>query len=220
VRTWHTKGKKGCYLRLAKIVTVALTFFCLPCPSLGQGQDRFAGWCNGLELAASPYLVEFLSGVVPDEKNARCVTWAIHRLGNERYAPAVAALVKLLDFHRPPTEDEKLGVFLRPSLIGEMFPAAESLEQIGASAQAEVLHAIGSDSVSATARENAIAVWMEIHKYARPKGVALLKLEANKPSAAAAKQKFRIAARMAVKYCIGMPEQPACETAAKTGRFD
>jgi hypothetical protein len=82
-----------------------------------------------LELAASPYLVEFLSGVVPDEKNARCVTWAIHSFGNERYAPAVSALVKLLDFHRPPTEDEKLGVFLRPSLIGQMFPAAKSLEQ-------------------------------------------------------------------------------------------
>jgi hypothetical protein len=92
-----------------------------------------------LELAASPYLVEFLSGVVPDEKNARCITWAIHRLGNEHYAPAVSALVKLLDFHRPPTEDEKMGVFLRPSLVGEMFPAAESLEQIGEGAKAEVL---------------------------------------------------------------------------------
>ena len=206
-------------MRLAKIVTVALMFFCGPCPCLGQGQDRFAGWCNGLELAASPYLVEFLSGVVPDEKNSRCVTWAIHRLGNERYAPAVSALVKLLDFHRPPTEDEKMGVFLRPSLVGEMFPATESLEQIGEGAKAEVLRAIGSDSVSAKTRENAVAVWMEIYKYERPKGVALLKLEENKPSTAAVRQKFKIAARMAVKYCIGVPEQPACETAAKTGRF-
>jgi hypothetical protein len=206
-------------LRLAKIITVALMFFCVPCPSLGQGQDRFAVWCNGLELAASPYLVEFLTGVVPDEKNARCVTWAIHRLGNEHYAPAVSALVKLLDFHRPPTEDDKMGVFLRPSLVGEMFPAAESLEQIGEGAKAEVLRAIGSDSVSAKTRENAVAVWMEIYKYERPKGVALLKLEENRLSTAAVRLKFKIAARMSVKYCIGVPEQPACETAAKTGRF-
>jgi hypothetical protein len=194
-------------------------FCCVPCASLGQGQDRFDGRCNGLTLAASPYLVEFLTEAVPDEKNSRCVTWAIHRLGNERYAPAVSALVKLLDFHRPPTKDEKMGFFLRPSLVGEMFPAAESLEQIGEGAKSEVLRAIGSDSVSAITRRNAVAVWMEVYKYKRQKGVALLKLEENKPSTTAVRQKFKIAARMAVKYCIGMPEQPACETAAKTGRF-
>ncbi len=50
-----------------------------------------------------------------------------------------------------------------------MFPAAESLEQ-SAKAKIEVLHAIGSDSVSATARENAIAVWMEIYKIRTPEG--------------------------------------------------
>src|ERR1700730_6395765 len=194
-------------------------FCCVPYGSLGQGQDRFDGWCNGLTLAASPYLAEFLTEVVPDEKNSRCVTWAIHRLGNERYAPAVSALVKLLDFHRPPTEEEKMGFFLRPSLVGEMFPAAESLEQIGEGAKAEVLRAIGSDSVSAITRRNAVAGWMEVYKYERLKGVALLKPEENKPSTATVRQKLKIAARMAVKYCIGMPEQPACETAATTGHF-
>jgi hypothetical protein len=43
--------------------------------------------------------------------------------------------VRLLDFHRPPTKEEKMGFFLRPSLVGEMFPAAESLEQIGEGAK-------------------------------------------------------------------------------------
>jgi hypothetical protein len=144
-----------------------------------------------LEHADSSDLVMFLNGVFLDEKNARCVTWAIHRLGNERYEPAISALVKLLDFHRPPTEDEKLGVHLRPQLVGEMFPAAESLEQIGEGSKAEVLRTIGSDSVSATARENAIAVWMEIYKYERPKGIALLKQEENKPNTEAVKQNLR-----------------------------
>jgi hypothetical protein len=204
-------------LRLARIVAAALLFCCVARPAFGQ--NRFAGWCDNLEHADSSDLVEFLNGVVPDEKNARCVTWAIHRLGNERYEPAISALVKLLDFHRPLTEDEKTGVFLRPSLVGEMFPAAESLEQIGEGAQAEVLHAIGSDSVSTTARENAIAVWMEIYKYERPKGVALLKLEADKANTEVVRQKFKMAVRTALKYCIAMPEQSACETAARTGRF-
>lgn len=204
-------------MRLDRIVTAALVFFCVGFPA--SGQDRYAGWCDNLEHAASSDLVEFLNGVVPDEKNARCVTWAIHRLGNEHYEPAISTLVKLLDFRRPLNEEEKMGVFLRPSLVGEMFPAAESLEQIGESAQAEVLRAIGLDSVSATARENAIAVWMEIYKYERPKGVALLRQEENKSNTEAVKQKFKMAVRTALKYCIGVPEQPACEAAAKTGHF-
>jgi hypothetical protein len=129
------------------------------------------------------------------------------------------AFVKLLDFHRPPTEEEKMGAFLRPSAMEEMFPAAEALEEIGKSAQAEAFHAIGSDSVSTTSREHAIAVWMEIYKYERPKGVALLKQEESKPHMEATREKFKMAARMAVKYCIGDPEYPACETAAKTGQF-
>jgi len=164
-------------------------------------------------------LVQFLSAVVPDEKNAPCIISSIHRLGNEWYEAAISALVKLLDFHRPLTEDEKMGVFLRPSLVEEMYPAAESLEQIGEGAHTEILHAIGSDSVSATARENAIAVWMEIYKYERPKGIALLRQEENKPNTEAVKQRFKMSVRTAPKYCFGVPERPACETAAKTGRF-
>jgi hypothetical protein len=90
--------------------------------------------------------------------------------------------------------------------VGELFPAAESLEQVGEGAKAEVLRAIGSDAVSAIRRRNAVAVWMEVYNYERAKGVALLKLEENKRSTAAVRQKLKIAARMAVKYCIGMPD--------------
>ena len=205
-----------------RTVALALVLCCAARSSAGvpaSGQDRYTGWCDSLEHADSSDLVAFLNDVVPDDKNAHCVTWALHRLGEERYEPAIHALVRLLDFRRPLTEEEKMGFFLRMSVTGEMYPAAEALEEIGRKAQPEVLQVIGSDSASATARDNAISVWMEFYKYERPRGVALLKQEESKASTATAKQKFTNAARTAVKYCLGDPDEAACDSAAKTGRF-
>ena len=39
------------------------------------------------------------------------------------------------------------------------------LEEIGDKASPAVLAVIKADTASATARENAVAVWMELHKY-------------------------------------------------------
>ena len=72
-------------MRAIKIFAVALAFcFALAFPASGQYHDRFEGWCHSLENAALPDLVQFLNGVAPHEENARCVTWAIHKLGKER----------------------------------------------------------------------------------------------------------------------------------------
>jgi hypothetical protein len=204
-------------MHLSRIFLIMLLFCCSSRASFGQ--DRFTGWCDSLEQADSSDLVEFLNGVVPDEKNARCVTWAVHRLGNEHYEPAIPALVKLLDFLRPLTDLEKTGMFIGMSGMEEMFSAAEALETIGKSAETEVLHAIGSDTASAAIREHALAVFMEIHKYERPHGIVLLKQQESKSDTEASKQKYKIAAQSALKFCIGDPEQPACETAAKTGHI-
>src|SRR5215471_20632423 len=93
---------RSAIMRAIKIFTVALAFsFAFAFPSSGQGSDRFEGWCPNLQNAGLPELVQFLSTVVPEEQNARCVTWATSKLGKEHYEPAVAALVRLLDFHRP-----------------------------------------------------------------------------------------------------------------------
>lgn len=99
----------------------------------------------------------------------------------------------------------------------EVYPAAEALEQIGKQTEAKVLHAMVGDSVSAVARENAVAVWMEIYKYERPKGVALLKQAEHKLDTEAAKQKLKVAVETAIKYCDVETEKSACEAAARTG---
>lgn len=204
-------------MRGIKVAAISMALcLALTCRAFGQERDRFENICVSLQNASPPDLLQFLNGVAPDEKNGWCVTWAIHKLGNEHYEPAITALVKLLDFRRPQTRAEKMGFYGRPQGIEEVFPASEALELIGKPALPEVLRAIEADSTSATARENAVSVWMEAYKYERPKGVALLKQEETKTSNDPMKQKLRWAAQKALAYC-GEPDEAACRQAAATG---
>lgn len=191
-------------------VVIASIVLCLAvtCRTLGQAQDRFENACPSLENAIPPDLVQFLNGVIPGEENGWCVTWAIHKLGKGRYEPAIPALVKLLDFRRPQTQTEEIF----HGLSRELFPAREALELIGKKAQPDVLLVIEGDSTSATALDNAVAVWMEIYKYERPKGVAVLKLEETTADNQAAKN-LAWAIQKALRYC-GRLEEFACRQAA------
>jgi hypothetical protein len=118
-----------------------------------------------LQNATSADLVSYLSGTVPDENDADCITWALKRLGAERYVPAIPVLAKLLDFRRPPNEFEKKGISIHPSGTSDLYPAAGALELIGEKVLPTMLDVIKSESMSKTARDNAVAVLMEIHKY-------------------------------------------------------
>jgi len=201
-----------------KIFPVTL-ILCLAVPflALGQVHEKYEGWCYGLQNASSPALLDFLKAVVPDEWNARCITWAIHRLGKEHYERAIPAFVKLLDFRLPLTPTEEL--FRGTSQA--LFPAEEALAQIGKKALPEVLRAIKADSTSATARENALSVWMEIHRESdeQPRGVSLLKQEETTVSDRAIKQKLNWAVQNALTYC-NPPEKGASEQAAKSGNSE
>jgi hypothetical protein len=121
-----------------------------------------------------------------------------------------------LDFRRPLNAREKQGLFLHPQGISEIYPAANALELIGEKTLPAVLNVMKTDSASATARENAVSVWMEIHKYEAPKGVALLKQEEDRTGDAAVKQKLQWALCKALTWC-NPPEEAACRASAKTG---
>ena len=208
---------------MKKIFIVAFTSALLlmgTCRALGQEHGGFQNECDSLQNATPPDLVQYLNGVIPDEKNGDCVTWAIKRLGKEQYEPAIAVLAKLLDFRRPPTPREKQGIYLRVPFVSEIYPAAGALNLIGKKALPEVLHVIEAESSSAVARENAVAVWMEIHRYSdeHPKGVTLLRQEEIKAKDDATRQRLSWAVQKALRYC-GSPEEAACKAAAKTGEF-
>jgi hypothetical protein len=186
-------------------------------PILGQGHDRFEGWCDSLQDASPPDLVQFLNAVTPDETNSHCVALAIHKLGTARYEAAIAPLLRLLDFRRPPTSQEKAG-FPDPGGIKgvwDLYPSVGALDLIGKKALPGVLSAIEADSTSSLARENAVAVWMEIYRQrdGQPKAVGLLKQEEIKTKDEAIKQRLRGAVRSALTHC-NPSEETACRQAA------
>jgi len=208
---------RGVILRATKAVAnVVALYFTLSCGAYCQEINGSRNECLALQNASSPDLVQFLSGVVPEEKNGDCVTWAINKLGNEHYEPGITALVRLLDFRRPPTPREKQGIYMRVQGISEVYPAAGALSLIGQKALPEILRTIEADPTSPTARENALFVWMETYRQTdeHPKAIAILKREETQTNDEKIKQRLNWAAQRAIAWC-NPPEEKACRQAAE-----
>jgi hypothetical protein len=184
--------------------------------ALGQERDSLENECDSLKNTVSPDLVQFLNGVIPDEKSGDCVAWAIRKLGNEHFEPAIPTLVRLLDFRRPLTPREKRGFTMHPTGVWDLYPATSALSGIGKKALPAILQVIESESASSISKENAVFVWMEIYKYEPAKGVALLRQEMDKAREAAVKQRLQWALAKAVNWC-NPSDQDSCRTAAKAG---
>lgn len=111
---------RGAFLRATKIIAVTLTFF-LVCVVrvFSQVHERYEGWCETLRDASSPELVKFLNSVTLEEGNARCVAWVIHKLGKERYHPAIVPLVGFSTsaFHKPKGRGYPDGTGTKSSLL-------------------------------------------------------------------------------------------------------
>jgi hypothetical protein len=175
--------------------------------------ERYESWCETFRGASSADLVKFLNSTTPDVGNARCVTWAIHKLGSERYDPAIVPVVRLLDFRLPQTEADKTFRW------GEEFPAEDALTLIGKKALPEILRAIEASTSSDTLRENAVFVWMEIYRQndEHPKGVADLKQVEAKVSDEKSKARLKWAVSKAITWCSPQ-EEAVCRAGRRTSR--
>lgn len=199
--------------------TKAFCFLCMLCATVATclraqtpPRQTFEGWCDNLRDAKPHDLVEFLRGIRLDQNNVRCVTWAIHRLGQDRYEPAIPVLVQLLGFRRPETRRERMGFYdLAISMVP--FPAIEALEQIGAKSQPEVLRAIRSESTSPQARQNAVQVLMTLNQSDHARAIAYLENEQNSSADEQTKQRLTAAIQRAVTFCTAS-EQDVCRKAA------
>jgi hypothetical protein len=183
------------------------------CPaSMAQTPD-----CKTLENVGLDGLVSYLSDTLPNEGNADCVTFAIDNIARYRYEPAINALTRLLDFRRPPSALEKLHYTVHLPSIDYMYPAADALEEIaevskkGAPA---VLEAIRSSSSSTTARENAVYVWMDIHRRKPSTGIRLLRQEAIATADPAVKENLKWALSRAPTWCLNPKDKVRCRAAA------
>lgn len=200
--------------RVMKIVASSVILWvAIPFLTVSQVHEKYEGWCGSLENASLPALARFLETVVPGPMDARCITWAIDKVGKKQHEPAIPALINLLDFSVP----QSPGEIIHQNLEAESFPAEEALESIGKKALPDLLRAIESDSTSQTARENALSAWIQIHRQSdeQPKAVSLLRQEENKASDDRIKQRLRWAVQKALTYC-NPPEKAACQQAAAT----
>lgn len=168
--------------------------------------------CAELQHADRSALVPYLSNVHPDDNNAECVAAAIKKLTPERFEPAIPVLARLLDFRRPLTQDEKGGFFLRPMIVEELYPAAGALEEFGKKSLPAVLETI-KFSTSATAKENAVAVWMEVYKHEATKGISSLQEEVVSAEDPSVRENLKRALSKAPTLC-NRNERAQCKAAA------
>jgi hypothetical protein len=182
------------------------------CPaSMAQTSD-----CKALDGTGLEGLVSYLSDTLPNEGNADCVTFAIDNVARHRYEPATNALIRLLDFRRPPSALEKSGYLVHLPSIDYMYPAAGALEEIAEvseRAATAVLEAIESSSSSTTTRENAVFVWMDIHKHKPSTAIRLLKQEAIGAADPAVKENLKWALSKAPTWC-NPKDEARCRVAA------
>src|SRR5579864_4285359 len=116
--------------------------------------------CKELQKATSAKLMRFLETNVPNDQNGECFTVAVRRLGDLQYEPGIDTLIRLLDFRRPANLREKAGI----GSLKTRYPAEDALFSIGKSAEPSILNAIKGDITSLKTRENAVSVWMELHR--------------------------------------------------------
>src|SRR5690242_9727827 len=118
--------------------------------------------CHELREAKTQRLLAYLEASRGD-LNPACVVHAIKQLGTQRYAPAAYVLATYLDFRMPGTEDGKQKPHMeRIPWLGEKYPAADALFEIGKPASSSLVRVIGETSISLL-RDNALEVLLAIH---------------------------------------------------------
>jgi hypothetical protein len=156
-----------------------------------QGAIAAGQQCERLQYATPSTLASYLGGTELHADSA-CMAFAINQLGNLRHEPAILVLTKMLDFRWPRDAWQKQAYFPDspdPASI-RIFPAATALEQIGKNSLPAVLEAIKAPSTTRLGRETAVTVWMSFYKDERPRGVALLKQQADMTKDATARQRL------------------------------
>jgi len=190
-----------------KSTTIVFILFTLAC-SVARSQT-----CPSLEKATSDDSVSWLSASTPDEKNAECIYAAIKKLGEAKHQTAIPALVRLIEFRRPKSDAEKLGIYIRLQDTGEKYPAVRALGEIGRSSMPAILAVISSQSTSDLSQRNAVDALMQFYQYHASEGIAVLRRQQDAASDPESKNRLMHAALIAIdKWCT---DKVACRQAAQ-----
>lgn len=173
--------------------------------------------CNRLRVTSTyDDLVSYLGKPAPTQVDAECIAFAINRLGEKRYEPAIPVLLKFLDFRWPRGAWQKQHYYLKrpnPSNV-YVFPAAKALEAMGKSALPALLEVIKTGTTSRVGSETAVTIWMANFENQRPRGVALLKQEADVARDPGVRLHLLQAVARAADWC-GPADEAQCVAAAR-----
>lgn len=168
--------------------------------------------CQALAGSNAQKLTQFLKQGKIASPDPHCVEYAIRRLGNAKILDAIPVLVGYLDFERPETENEKLGVGGAFGSPGNDFPAVFALTQMGRAALPALVQVIESGASSTQAHQNGIYTIMKIFNTGAS-GIQFLAHSAATAKSTDAQNRLSAAATEAVKWCTEL-ERPSCESAA------
>lgn len=113
----------------------------------------------------------------------------------------LGVLFEYLDFKRPLTDAERKGIYIRPMITAELFPAVAKLSEIGESAVPQLIKFIGACDENTDRYSNAIETLMLIYSSKRYVAVkTLADASRSSPDVLTGTRLFR-AAQIAVEKC-------------------
>lgn len=141
---------KPIYLTLASFI-VSIGF--LPCLNMAKAQGTTIA-CSKMIKATPQDSLAYLKGD-RSALDSDCIEIALQNLGDVRYLPAIPTLIQYLDFKKKgPGRDAA-------RVLGDAYPAATALEQIGKLAIPDVKAAVENESLNRLQRRNAAALYAD-----------------------------------------------------------
>lgn len=182
---------------------------------LGAAKLAAAQQCESVNAESASGLGSYLDKVTDPRQDAPCIAYAIKRLGEQKYEPAIPTLTKFLEFRWPQGVNQKQRRFVIEHDGFTIYPAAEALEKIGKDSLPALLEAMKSNYMSRPALDVAASIWMTVHRDDGPNGVALLKQEADKTTDKMARSRLEyVAFRASTGWCADS-DRAQCEAAAQ-----
>jgi len=135
-------------------------------------QQAVSSPCPELEPSNLPELVEYLKQDRAALKEA-CIVYAVGKLGVRRYAPAVAILVKYLDF-RGPDDPQRAKYGVMQHSYWPIFPAENALFLIGKPAIPDLISVIAASGTPDRIRKSATSTLGSILREEPSRAVATL----------------------------------------------
>ena len=168
--------------------------------------------CQSLAGSDAKKLMQFLKDAQTASSDPQCVEYALRSLGDAKVLEAIPVLAAYLDFERPETEMEKLGMGGALGTIANDYPAVSALRQMGRAALPVLVQVAGSATSSTQAHKNGIYTIMKIFNRGAS-GIQFLTHSAAIAKSTDAKNRLFAAASEAVTWCTA-EEKQACESAA------